>query len=201
MIQSKKKCIWSNHPALKVKNILTMSINSIRCSMGLSKPHEHGMNALRTFFIENGFIIGKADFTLFTRKMDKDLFVCQICVDDIIFSSTNKLFCDEFSKIMMSMFKMSMMMVLTFFLGFRIKQAKEGIFISQMRYTRDTLKKFGMDKANLIKTLMGTNGHLDLDLRGTSVDQNVYHFMIRYLLYLCASRPHIMLSVCMGARF
>jgi hypothetical protein len=48
---------------------------------------------------------------------------------------------------------------------------------------------------------MGTNGHLDLDMGDTSVDQKVYRFMIRSLLYLCASRPNIMLSVCMCARF
>jgi hypothetical protein len=48
---------------------------------------------------------------------------------------------------------------------------------------------------------MSTNGHLDLDLGGTSVDQKVYCSMIGSLLYLCASRPDIMLSVCMCARF
>jgi hypothetical protein len=63
-------------------------------------------------------MIGKGDSTLFTRKMGKDLFVCQIYVDDIISGSTNKFFYDEFSKIMMDRFKMSMMGVLTFFLGF-----------------------------------------------------------------------------------
>ena len=76
------------------------------------------MNALGTFFIKNSFRIGKADSILFTRKMGKYLFVCQIYVDDIIFGSTNKSFCDEFSKIMMDRFEMSMMGVLTFFLGF-----------------------------------------------------------------------------------
>jgi hypothetical protein len=133
--------------------------------------------------------------------MGMNLFVCQIYVDDIIFGSTNKLFYDEFSKIMMDRFKMSMMGVLTFFLGFQIKQDKEGTFISQTKYTRDILKKFTMDKAKLIKTPMGTNGHLDLNLDGTSVDQKVYHSIIRSLLYLYASRPDIMLSVCMCARF
>jgi hypothetical protein len=131
----------------------------------------------------------------------KDLFVCQIYVDDIIFGSTNKSFCDEFSKIIMDMFEMSMMGVLTFFLGFQIKQAKEGTFISQTKYTHGVLKKFGMDKTKSIKTPMGTNGHLDLDLGGTSIDQKVYHSMIESLLYLCASRPDIMLSVCMCVRF
>jgi hypothetical protein len=58
-----------------------------------------------------------------------------------------------------------------------------------------------MDKAKSIKTLMGTNGHLDLNLGSTLVDQKVYYFMIGSLLYLCASRPNIILSVCMCARF
>jgi hypothetical protein len=133
--------------------------------------------------------------------MGKDLFVCQIYIDDIIFGSTNKSFCDEFSKIMIDRFEMFMMRVLTFFLGFQIKQDKEGTFISQIKYTRDILKKFGMDNAKLIKTPLGTNGHLDLDLGGTSVDQKVYRSMIASLLYLCASRSDIMLSVCICARF
>jgi hypothetical protein len=133
--------------------------------------------------------------------MGKDLFVCQIYADDIIFGSTNKSFCDVFSKIMTDRFKMSMMGALTFFLGFQIMQAIEGNFISQTKYTRDILKKFGMDKAKPIKMPMGTNGHLDLDMGNTSVDQKVYPSMIGSLLYLCASRPNIMLSVCMCARF
>jgi hypothetical protein len=75
------------------------------------------------------------------------------------------------------------------------------MFISQPKYTHDLLKNFGMDKAKPIKTSMGTNGHLDLDLGGKLIDQKVYHSMISSLLYLCASRPDIMLSVCMCARF
>jgi hypothetical protein len=70
-----------------------------------------------------------------------------------------------------------------------------------MKYTCDILKKFGMDKTKSIKMSMGTNGHLDLDLGGTSVDQKVYRFMIGSLFYLCASRSDIILSVCMCARF
>jgi hypothetical protein len=35
-----------------------------------------------------------------------------------------------------------------------------------------------MKNAKPIKTLMGTNGHLDLDIGGKSVDQKVYGSMI-----------------------
>jgi hypothetical protein len=96
---------------------------------------------------------------------------------------------------------MSMMGELTFFLRFQIKQLKKGTFICQTRYTKDMLKKFDMKNAKPIKTSMPTNGHLDLNEDGKAVDQKVYRSMIGSLLYLCASRPDIMLSVCMCARF
>jgi hypothetical protein len=63
------------------------------------------------------------------------------------------------------------------------------------------LKKFDMDKAKPIKTSMPTTGHLDLDGDDKAVDEKVYRSMIGSLIYLCASRPDIMLSVCMCARF
>jgi hypothetical protein len=90
---------------------------------------------------------------------------------------------------------------LNFFLGFQIKQLKEGTFIHKEKYTIDILKKFKMDDCKPIKTPMPTNGHLDLEEGGKSVDQKLYHSMISSLLYLTASRPDIMFSVCMCARF
>jgi hypothetical protein len=122
-------------------------------------------------------------------------------VDDIIFGSANKSFCDEFSKIMTDKFEMSMMEELKFFLGFQIKQLEDDTFISQTKYTHDLLKKFVMDMAKPIKTSMDTNSHLDIDMCDKSIDQKVYRSIISSLIYLCASRPDIMLSVCMCARF
>jgi hypothetical protein len=58
-----------------------------------------------------------------------------------------------------------------------------------------------MDKSKPIKTIMGTNGYLDIDMYGKSVDQKVYCSMIGSLLYLYISRPDIMLSVRTCARF
>jgi hypothetical protein len=163
---------------------------------GLKQAPRAWYECLRDFLIKNGFNIGKVNSTLFTIKVDKDLFICQIYVDDIIFDFTNQYFCDEFSKIMTDRFKMSMMGELKFFLGFQIKQLEDGTFLSQTKHTCDILKKFGMDKAKLINTSMGTKRHLNLDMGGQSVDQKVYHSIISSLVYLCASRPDIMLNVC-----
>jgi hypothetical protein len=60
-----------------------------------------------------------------------------------------------------------------------------------------------MDKYKPIKTPMPSNGHIDLDEGGKSVDQTLYHSMIGSLLYMTTSRsrPDIMFSVCICARF
>jgi hypothetical protein len=134
--------------------------------------------------LKRGFKIGKADPTLFTCKVGKDIFVCQIYVDDIIFVITNHIFCEEFSRIMTKRFEMSMMGELKFFLGFQIKQVKDETFISQTKYTHDMLKKFDMVNAKPIKTPTPTNGYLDLNDEGKVVDTKVYRSMIGSLLYL-----------------
>jgi hypothetical protein len=103
---------------------------------GLKQAPRAWYECLRDFLITNGFKVGKANPTVFTKTIAKDLFIWQIYVDDIIFGSTNKSSCEEY------------------FLGFQIKQLQVGTFISQTKYIQDILKKFGMKNAKLIKTPM-----------------------------------------------
>jgi hypothetical protein len=81
------------------------------------------------------------------------------------------------------------------------KSLKNGTFVSQGKYIKDMLKKFGMEDAKGICTPMGTNGSLDSDTSGNTVDQKMYQSMIGSLLYVTASRPDVMFSICMCARF
>ena len=98
---------------------------------GLKQAPRAWYERLRDFLLSKGFIMGKVDTTLFTKKIGKDLFVLQIYVDDIIFRSTNQDFCEEFEKMMASEFEMFMTGVLSYFLSLQIKQMKNGIFVSQ----------------------------------------------------------------------
>ena len=96
---------------------------------------------------------------------------------------------------------MSMMGELTFFLGLQIKQTKEEISITQSKYTRELLKKFGMESFKNISTPMIPSYKLDKDEHDKNVDSKLYRGMIGSLLYLTASRPDIMFSICMCARY
>ena len=76
---------------------------------GLKQTPRAWYECLKEFLFKQGFEIGKADPTLFTHKVGKDIFVWQIYVDDIIFGTTNHSFCEEFSRIMTKRFEMFMM--------------------------------------------------------------------------------------------
>jgi hypothetical protein len=136
---------------------------------GLKQAPRAWYERLMDFLLSKGFIMGKVDTTLFTKKIGKDLFVLQIHVDDIIFGSTNQDYCEEFGKMMANKFEMSMIRDLSYFLGLQIKQFKNGTFVSQSKYIKDMLKKFGMKDAKAISTPMGTNGNLDSDASGNMV--------------------------------
>jgi hypothetical protein len=60
---------------------------------GLKQAPKAWYERLRDFLLSKGFKVGKVDTTLFTKKIDQDLFVLQIYVDDIIFGSTKQDYC------------------------------------------------------------------------------------------------------------
>ncbi|GJY05568.1 hypothetical protein Tco_0371508 [Tanacetum coccineum] len=63
------------------------------------------------------------------------------------------------------------------------------------------LKKFSLEDSKPIKTPISSKTKLTRDEDGESVDDTKYRGMIGSLLYLTASRPDIMFSVCLCACF
>ncbi|KAL8120799.1 hypothetical protein AgCh_017833 [Apium graveolens] len=167
---------------------------------GLKQAPRAWYETLTKFLLESGFNRGTIDKTLFYLNHGKDLLLVQIYVDDIIFGSTNGRLCKKFAKLMQSRYQMSMMGELSYFLGLQVKKNEEGTFICQTKYTRNLLKKFGMQDCSSASTPMATTTKLDKDT-GKLVDITDYRGMIGSLLYLTASRPDIMYATCLCARF
>jgi hypothetical protein len=122
-------------------------------------------------------------------------------VDDIVFGGSSHSWVARFAEDMSKEFEISMMGELLFFLRLQIKQANEGTFVHQAKYTKDILKKFKMDNSKPLSTPMSTTTALDADEDGETVDQKQYRSMIGSLLYLMATRPDIQFFVCLCARF
>ncbi|KAJ9566849.1 hypothetical protein OSB04_002815 [Centaurea solstitialis] len=83
----------------------------------------------------------------------------------------------------------------------QIKQSEKGIFINQDKYVHEMLKKFDLTSCTPMKTPMAPPLSLDKDSKGKPVDVTLYRGMIGSLLYLTASRPDIMYSTCLCARY
>ena len=168
---------------------------------GLKQAPRAWYETLSTFLTDSGFKRGVVDPTLFRKSNDKHLMLIQVYVDDIIFGSTDSSMVEEFSKLMVSKFKMSLNRELSFFLGLQVKQVDSGIFIHQERYVKDLLKKYDMEHGATAKVPMPFAHKLNPDLSGNTVDQKNYRGMIGSLLYLTASRPDIMFATCLVARY
>ncbi|XP_058784317.1 uncharacterized mitochondrial protein AtMg00810-like [Vicia villosa] len=78
---------------------------------------------------------------------------------------------------------------------------EDSIFLSQSKYAKNIVKKFGTGNASHKRTPAPTHLKSSKDEGGTSVDQSLYRSMIGSLLYLTASRPDIAFAVGVCARY
>ncbi|GJU41852.1 putative ribonuclease H-like domain-containing protein [Tanacetum coccineum] len=173
----------------------------VKALYGLHQAPRAWYATLSTFLLKHGYRRGTIDKTLFIKKDKHDIILVQVYVDDIIFGSTKKSWCDEFEALMKGRFQMSSMGELTFFLGLQVKQKADGIFISQDKYVAEILKKFDFVNVKTASTPIETQKPLVKDEEASDVDVHLYRSMIGSLMYLTASRPDIMFAVCACSRF
>ncbi|GKA33413.1 putative ribonuclease H-like domain-containing protein [Tanacetum coccineum] len=138
----------------------------VKALYGLHQAPRAWYATLSTFLLRNEYIRGTIDKTLFIKKDKHDIILVQVYVDYIIFGSTKKSWCDEFEALMKSIFQMSSIGELTFFL--RLQTAS---------------------------TPIETQKPLVRDEEASDVDVHLYRSMIGSLIYLTASRPDIMFVV------
>ena len=72
---------------------------------------------------------------------------------DLIIGDVSK---GEFEQCMQREFEISLMGELNYFLGLQIKQMRDGIFICQAKYSKELIKKFGLEDS---KNLQHSHGH------------------------------------------
>nr|GEU33160.1 retrovirus-related Pol polyprotein from transposon TNT 1-94 [Tanacetum cinerariifolium] len=136
---------------------------------GLKQAPKVWYETFFTFFIQNKFVRGRIDNTLFIYKSKRDVLLVQVYVDDIIFGSTSYKLCKRFEKLMTKKSEISMMGEIIYFLGLQIKQDDKGISICQEQYTRNLLKKYDISNSSLVKTTMVLPNNLGPDLAGKPV--------------------------------
>ncbi|GJU64651.1 putative ribonuclease H-like domain-containing protein [Tanacetum coccineum] len=167
----------------------------VKALYGLHQAPRAWYERLSAFLLQHNYRRGTIDKTLFIKKDSRDILLVQVYVDDIIFGSTNKAWCEEFEVLMKGEFEMSAMGEMSFFLGLQVKQLPDGIFISQDKYVKDMLTKFDMESVRTATTPYAAAKTKLKDEPDPPVNVHLYRSMIGSLMYLTASRPDIMFAV------
>eukprot|EP00253_Pinus_taeda_P011332 PITA_11332 len=107
----------------------------------------------------------------------------------------------NFALVMQKESEMSLIGEQTYFLGLQIQQNEGGIFLSQTKYLKQILKKYGMEDSKPVCTSMVTGCSLSANDDLAAVHQPTYRSMIGSLLYLTGTLPDIMNAVGIVGRF
>ncbi|GJY49977.1 retrovirus-related pol polyprotein from transposon TNT 1-94 [Tanacetum coccineum] len=119
----------------------------VKALYGLHQAPRAWYATLSTFFVKNGYRRGAIDKTLFIKRDKKDIMLVQVYVDDIIFCSTRKSWCDEFEALMKSKFQMKI------------------------------LKKFDLMSVKHASTPIETHKPLTKDEEAADVDVHLYRYL------------------------
>ena len=92
----------------------------------------------------------------------------------MVFRATSSDFALSFAEEMKTEFKMSMVGEFTFFLGLQIRQLKDEIVLSQSKYAKELVKKFGLESSKHSTTPMSTTTKLSKDAFRKDVEQKLY---------------------------
>ncbi|XP_069152920.1 uncharacterized mitochondrial protein AtMg00810-like [Solanum lycopersicum] len=89
---------------------------------------------------------------------------------------------------------MSDLGLLNYFLGIEVSQVKEGIFVSQKKYTESILQKFKIMDCRFVVIPLATNEKFRKDDGEKKANSSLYRSLIGSLLYLTSTRSDIMFA-------
>eukprot|EP00253_Pinus_taeda_P020956 PITA_20956 len=138
---------------------------------GLKQAPRAWYSRIDSYLLENGFEKCEGEPSLYIKEKDGKILIVVLYVDDVIF------------------------------IGIEVEQNGNGIFISQEKYVNEVLERFNMQesKAAITPTVIG----LKLSKKDSSkdFDPSLYKSIVGSLMYLTATKPHVMHAVSLISRF
>lgn len=143
-----------------------------------------------------------SEHTLFVKTGEKGLMLTvSLYVDDLIFTRNDRTMFAEFKESMKKQFDMTDLGKMNYFLGVEVQQNPAGIFISQSKYGKEILERFGMNNSRPVDNHVVPSYKLCKKGNGTEVDATTYKQIVGSLMYLTATRPDLMYVVCLISRY
>ncbi|KAG7536916.1 GAG-pre-integrase domain [Arabidopsis suecica] len=185
-------------PGLEDKEAPGKVLKLNKAIYGLKQSPRAWYHKLSTTLLGRGFKRSEADHTLFTLPSQEGIVVILVYVDDIIISGNDKVGIQDTKDFLKSVFDIKDLGELKYFLGIEVCRSKEGLFLSQRKYTLDLLDEVGKLGAKPAKTPLED----DYKARRKGEHENKpfedptkYRRLVGKLIYLTITRPDICFAV------
>ncbi len=142
-----------------------------------------------------GFRRNDCEHAVYGRGSGDSRLLVGVYVDDLIITGNVAMEIDRFKAEMMSLFKMSDLGPLSFYLGIEVEQVADGIRLSQKSYAQRILERAGMQGCNSCLTPMEPRLKLTKASTAAPVDATQYRSIVGCLWYLVHTRPDLAFSV------
>ncbi|KAL0542592.1 hypothetical protein IC582_017662 [Cucumis melo] len=169
---------------------------------GLKQSPRAWFDRFTTFVKSQGYSQGHSDHTLFTKasKTGK-IAILIVYVDDIVLTGDDQTEISQLKQRMGDEFEIKDLGNLKYFLGMEVARSKEGISVSQRKYTLDLLTETGMLGCRPADTPIEFNCKLGNSDDQVPVDKEQYQRLVGKLIYLSHTRPDISFAVSVVSQF
>ena len=106
--------------------------------------------------------------------MEGGVIILIVYVDDIIIIGSNEAEIQQLKGVLSTEFEVKNLGKLKYFLGMEVAQSKEGIAVSQMKYTHNLLSEVGMLRSKPTNVLIDFNHKTDMSIKGKKGDKKRY---------------------------
>jgi hypothetical protein len=169
---------------------------------GLKQAPRAWYGRICSFLTSLGFTKSKVYSNLYFKVMNDELVILLLYVDDLFLTGEENIIIDCKKKLFAE-FEMKDLGLMHYFLGLKVWQSLEMIFLNQGKYAIEILKRFDMLECKAMNTPMETKLKLLVDTLSKLVDSTLYRRIIGSLMYLTNTRLNICfvvntLSQCLG---
>ncbi|KAJ0491190.1 putative RNA-directed DNA polymerase [Helianthus annuus] len=150
---------------------------------------------------ELGFSRCNQEQAVYKLRTSNSVIIVGVYVDDMIVTGSSEKDIAAFKQKMKTIFDMSDLGMLSYYLGIEVDQTHDGIIVKQEGYAIKVLKMAGMESCNEAKWPMDHKLKLTKDEKGKVVDATGYRRIIGSLRYLLHTRLDLSYSVGLVSRF
>eukprot|EP00253_Pinus_taeda_P028441 PITA_28441 len=167
---------------------------------GLKQAPRAWYAKMDSFLLENNFSRCHSDNVVYTKKVGKSLIILFLYVDDHILTGSDPNLINHVKSSFKKKFEMTDLGHLHYFLGLQVLQSKEGISLSQSKYTCDHLHHFHMEDCKPTPSPFQSGAKISVTFTSPEVDSTLYRQLVGKILYLTHTCPDLSFVVGLIAR-